>query len=300
MRDLRTLETFVWVARLGGFRAASARLNTTQPAISARIDQLERDLGVTLFHRGQRPIGLTPEGAVLLDHAEQMLEKRAEMLRAVASPATMRGTLRMGLSETLVHTLLPRLVERIGAAYPAIVLDMVVDITPTLRAGLLAGQIDIAMMAGTVEPGQGVSEPLCDYPLCWVASPRLGLPEGPLRLAELTRWPILSFSHGTSVSADLRRAFAAAPAPGLRLWGSASITAMARLAEQGIGVSVMQEVLVRRELAAGTLRPLTVADVTLPRVGFHVAYLRRPDSHLAAAAARLAHEVAGEPLPDEG
>ena len=51
MIDLRNLETFVWVAQLGGFRSAADKLNTTQPAISARIALLEDELGVKLFDR---------------------------------------------------------------------------------------------------------------------------------------------------------------------------------------------------------------------------------------------------------
>ncbi|MBR0680243.1 LysR family transcriptional regulator [Roseomonas eburnea] len=294
MRDLRSLETVIWVVRLGGFRAAAAKLNTTQSAISARIGQLEKELGVRIFQRGPR-VTLTAEGTALLRYAEQMVDLREEMLRAIADPAAMRGLLRIGVSETLAHTLLPRLVERIGAAHPGIVLDMVVDITPALRQSLAAGHIDVAMLAGTVEDPRVVNQPLCSYPLGWLASPSLGLPERPLRLAELTRWPILSFSHDTEVSAELRRCFAEAGGPGVRLWGSTSIATMAELAQAGVCISVMQVVAAEREIAAGTLRILEVADVALPAVDFHVSYLRKPDSHLSATIAGLARELAGPP-----
>ena len=53
MPDLRNLETFVWVARLGGFRLAAEKLNTTQPAISARVAALEQEFGVRLFERNR-------------------------------------------------------------------------------------------------------------------------------------------------------------------------------------------------------------------------------------------------------
>jgi DNA-binding transcriptional LysR family regulator len=293
MRDLRSLETVLWVVRLGGFRAAAARLNTTQSAISARIAQLEADLGIRIFHRGDRGVTLTAEGTVLLRYAEQMVDLREEMLRAVADPATMRGLLRIGVSETLAHTLLPRLVERIGAAHPGIVLDMVVDITPTLRQSVAAGHIDIALLAGTVDDPRVVNEPLCSYPLGWLASPSLGLPDRPLRLAELTRWPILSFSHDTEISAALRRSFTEAGVAEARLWGSTSIATMAQLAQAGVCVSVMQLIAAERDIAAGTLRVVEVTDVVLPPVDFHVSYLRKPDSHLAAIVAGLAHDLTG-------
>lgn len=294
MRDLRSLETFVWVAHLGGFRAAAARLNTTQPAVSARIQQLEQDLGVTLFQPRQRRATLTPEGAVVLRYAEQMLELRGELLQSVAHPTVVQGVLRLGLSETLVHILLPRLVERIATAYPSLVLDMVVDITPTLREQLLSGAIDIAMLVDPVEDPRAVNQPLCGFPLGWIARPDLDLPERPLKLSELVRWPVLSFSYNTSVSAALRQAFARAGTSGLRLWGSASVTTMVRLALDGVGISVLQPVMVRQELAEGRLRLLEVEDVALPPVNFYVSYLRKPDSYLAGLVAGLAHETAAQ------
>ena len=46
------IKTFLWVARLGGFRKAAERLNLSQPAISTRIANLEQELRVPLFERG--------------------------------------------------------------------------------------------------------------------------------------------------------------------------------------------------------------------------------------------------------
>ena len=62
MIDLRNIETFFWVATLGGFRAAAEKLSATQPAISQRIASLESDLGVRLFDRDVRGIKLTARG----------------------------------------------------------------------------------------------------------------------------------------------------------------------------------------------------------------------------------------------
>lgn len=53
MVDFKALETFIWVVTLGSFRGAAHKLNTTQPAISQRIAQLERELGVRLLQIGR-------------------------------------------------------------------------------------------------------------------------------------------------------------------------------------------------------------------------------------------------------
>ena len=64
------LETLLWIARLGTFGAAAERLNTTQPAISARVRELENLVGKQLFRREGRTMTLTPAGRQLVRESE--------------------------------------------------------------------------------------------------------------------------------------------------------------------------------------------------------------------------------------
>ena len=67
------IRTFLWVARLGGFRKAAERLCLSQPAVSIRIANLEDELRVPLFERGSGELVLTKQGTLLLSYAEQVL-----------------------------------------------------------------------------------------------------------------------------------------------------------------------------------------------------------------------------------
>src|ERR1700709_2216350 len=111
MADFKAIETFMWVATLGSFRGAAQRLNTTQPAISQRIAQLERELGVKLLNRDHRMASPTPSGRQLLVYAEKLIGLRAEMMAEVGDRSAMRGVLRLGVAETIVHTWRWRLVK---------------------------------------------------------------------------------------------------------------------------------------------------------------------------------------------
>ena len=73
MADFKSLETFLWVVTLGSFRGAAQRLNTTQPAISQRIAQLERELGVKLLNRDHRVASPTTSGRQLMVYAEKLI-----------------------------------------------------------------------------------------------------------------------------------------------------------------------------------------------------------------------------------
>jgi len=63
--NLRRLEAYYWVARLGGVGAAAAHLGLTQPSVSVRVKELERELGTQLFHRVGRNVRLSESGVVI-------------------------------------------------------------------------------------------------------------------------------------------------------------------------------------------------------------------------------------------
>ena len=294
MHDMKCLETFVWVSRLGGFRAAADHLNTTQPSISARVAQLEQHFGVALFEPPPRRTTLTREGTVLLDYAERMLNLMTEARSVISRADAVRGVLRIGVAETLVHSLMPRLVDIINTDYPQLVLDMVVDTTNVLTEQLLSEQIDVSLQVGPVADPRAVNDRLCHLPLGWVASPELVAPDGPMALAELTQWPIISFSHASPLSAEIKKALAIEGGANARLWGSASLTIMIRMALDGLGTCILPRALVQEEIDNGSLCELSVSDVTLPYNAFQVAYLRKPDNFLAALVARRATEIGRE------
>jgi DNA-binding transcriptional LysR family regulator len=79
--ELRQLRAFLTVARLGHFGQAADALNLTQPALTQRIQALEREVGVRLFERSAREVRLTPAGRLLLPHAERLVAIDDEALR---------------------------------------------------------------------------------------------------------------------------------------------------------------------------------------------------------------------------
>ena len=133
MTDFKAIETFMWVVTLGSFRGAAQKLNTTQPAISQRIAQLEREVGVKLLQRDRRMVLPTPSGRQLMVYAEKLIGLRSEMLAVVGDRSAMRGVLRLGVAETIVHTWLPQLIKSVNHAYPNLSLEIEVDITSNLR-----------------------------------------------------------------------------------------------------------------------------------------------------------------------
>jgi DNA-binding transcriptional LysR family regulator len=120
VRERRWMTTLVNSAKL--FLIDSARVrrysrtatrHTTQASISNRIATLERDLGVRLFDRDIRRITLTVAGQLAVAKAEEVIRATTEFREALADPSAMQGSISIGTIDSIVHSFLPRLFERV-------------------------------------------------------------------------------------------------------------------------------------------------------------------------------------------
>jgi len=290
--DLRNIETFFWVASFGSFRAAAEKLNTTQPAVSQRIASLESGLGVRLFERDTRGVTLTGKGQALLSYAERMLDLRRDMVQLAREQNLMRGTVRLGVPETVVQTWLSTLIEQLHAAYPDLALEIDVDTSVVMRTQLLARQLDLAFLLGPVVEPRVENIPLCTYPLAWVARPDLDLGSEPVPLARIAELPVITYPSNSSPYQTVRTLLAGTGARLPRMYGCASLSMAVKMTLDGIGTSVITPVFLDRELASGALRLIRVQAPQLPALAFTASWLQGPDSVIAETIAHIARRVA--------
>jgi DNA-binding transcriptional LysR family regulator len=293
MVDFKSIETFLWVVTLGSFRGAGQRLNTTQPAISQRIAQLERELGVKLLNRDHRVASPTPSGRQLMVYAEKLIGLRSEMIAAVGDRSATRGVLRLGVAETIVHTWLSRLIKSVNAAYPNLSLEIEVDITPNLSARLLAQEIELAFLVGPLSASSVRNRVLCDYPVGFLASPSLDLGRGPLTVHDLARFPIITFPRKTQPYEIVRSLFNRPDLPPIQLHASASLATVIHMATEGLGIAVIPTAIVENELADGRLQLLST-DLKITPLTFSASWLVSPDTLAVELVADLARKIAQE------
>ena len=291
MVDFKSIETFLWVVTLGSFRGAAQRLNTTQPAISQRIAQLEREMGVKLLNRDHRVASPTTSGRQLMVYAEKLIGLRSEMMAAVGDRSAMRGVMRLGVAETIVHTWLSRLIKSVNTAYPNLSLEIEVDITPNLSARLLAQEIELAFVLGPLSVSSVRNRPLCDYPIGFLASPSLGLGNGPLTVHDLAKFPIITFPRKTQPYEIVRSLFNRPDLPPIRLHASASLATVIHMAIEGLGIAVIPTAIVENELADGRLQLLST-DLKISPLTFSASWLASPDTVAVELVADLASKIA--------
>jgi DNA-binding transcriptional LysR family regulator len=294
MIEFRTLETFLRVAQLKSFRGAAARLNTTQPAVSQRIAQLEDQLGVRLLERSGRSFSLTQAGRSVLGQAERLLKLRAELVASVAGPAELRGALRLGVAETIVHTWLPLFLETMAQRYPLIVLEIEVDISPNLRERLLSRELDLAFLLGPLSAPEILTQALRSERIGFFAAPKLGLEPGRIPLARIAAFPIITFARNTQPFVRLRELLADPALPPSRVHASASLSTALRMALDGLGIALIPASIVGDAVATGRLVEIDT-PARVPDLNFVAGALAGPDSQLIAPVIAMAREAAARP-----
>ena len=112
MLDLKKLKYLTAIYKYGSFTQASKELYVSQPAISAAITSLEKQLGVELLTRTSKNVNFTAAGERFIIYAQHILQEceKAEQDMKYMSQ-TYAQTLRLGLSPSLSHYLLPYLYE---------------------------------------------------------------------------------------------------------------------------------------------------------------------------------------------
>ncbi|MEM7208500.1 MAG: LysR family transcriptional regulator [Pseudomonadota bacterium] len=251
--NLKQLEAFVEVANTGNFRRAAEKLNTTQPNISARISGLEAQLNVRLMERDAGSVRLTPIGETLLSKAREILRALEAFTAAAGDDALIKGRLRLGVTEVIVHSWLTDFLAAFKHRYPNIDVELIVDLSVNLSTGLFSRSIDLAFQSAPFERKAGGVVELGKFAMMWVAAPALGFEHNTLTLADIARQPIITHARGTLPFDQLRHHITEFPEIAVRLIPSTNIAACMQMTLQGLGAACLPEVMVRENLENGKL-----------------------------------------------
>ena len=155
--ELRHLRAFVAIADTGHYGRAAASLKLTQPAITQRIQVLERELAVQLFNRNAREVSLTPAGEALIDHARALVQIEDRALAALRDhQAGIAGRLRISYLTLWDMGLPADLMAEYRRRYPTIKLEMSTGYSQSNMDRLVSGEIDFAFIGAAVAPRTGL------------------------------------------------------------------------------------------------------------------------------------------------
>src|SRR3954468_14811200 len=144
--DIELARTFLEIVSTGSFIRASEKLNVSQTTVSARVRNLEQQIGRALFIRHKGGASLTPAGQQFLRHAPMFVQLWQRTLHQVAVPPGRRAVLTVGSEVSLWQPLLLDWVRWMRRSLPDIALRVHVDVPKDLIDQVASGMVDVAIM----------------------------------------------------------------------------------------------------------------------------------------------------------
>ena len=253
--NLKKYEAFVRTVELGSLTKAAQALGSTQSRISHILNDLEEEYGFRLMHRSRGGIGLTEAGRLLLPKMQAILQKEQELSECVGEIRSAdAGTVRLGVFTSVAVHWLPGMIRSFQAAHPRAQLEMRSGDYHDVEQWLREGSVDLGFI--TLPGPEGMRTiPLAEDPLVAI------LPKGH-RLAALSQIPIEELGEDPFISLlqssahDIHRAMDnAGIRPNIK-YTTKDDYAILAMVEQGLGISIVPQLLIRGRSQNLEVRPL--------------------------------------------
>jgi LysR family carnitine catabolism transcriptional activator len=278
---LRQVATFVCLAETQSFRRAAERLRLSQPAVSAHIRQLERQVGVALVHRTTRHVSLTNEGKAFAARARRALDEleiASQDLRELA--AVQRGRVVVACIVPMMAMVVPTVIKRVRELHPGLEIEIRDVLSAQLDALITSGEADFGIgprPSGTqvtftrLERDDFVAAVPHDHPLAGREA---------ISLKELAEYPIITTTRNTNARTVLERALGElhqAVQPAFELVHHLSV---GKMVEAGLGVTLLPR------SAVGSLSSARIVTVELksPRIFRELGLITRREYQFSPAA----------------
>jgi DNA-binding transcriptional LysR family regulator len=254
----RRLQVFHTVARLLSFTKAAETLHMTQPAVTFQVRQLEEYFNTRLFDRTHNRISLTEAGARVYEFSDKIFELYGEMENAVREmTGEISGSLTIGASTTIAEYMLPALLGDFRSRYPDVSIHLKVSNTDGIVSMVENNTIDLGVVEAPVSNKNLVVDECRRDHLVAIVPP--GHPKAAsdrVSLDELLEYPFICREEGSGtrevIAEHLARHCAGESCLSIAM-ELGSPEAVKGAVEAGMGISVVSNATIQKELKLGTL-----------------------------------------------
>ncbi len=256
---LTQIDAFLTIAERRSVSEAAAVLYVTQPALTTRIKNLERELGVDLFVRTARGMRLTAEGRAFRSHAQravQELSEGRELLRELREGRV--GELLIGTAPAISTYVLPLVLRRFQAAFPNVHLIVRTGHSEEILELVLREQVHVGLVRELPHPAIS-SRPLYEDEIVLVVHPghRFAGDET-IVVQELGHERLILFDRTSSYFVLTSAFFREAGVVPRGVMELDNVDATKKMVEHGLGIAFLPYTAVRDELAEGSLREVAI------------------------------------------
>lgn len=254
----RRLQVFQTVARLLSFTKAAEELHMTQPAVTFQVRQLEEQFNTRLFDRTHNRISLTDAGKRVHECADRIFELYAEMDNSVRElTGDISGVLILGASTTIAEYMLPVLLGDFKAKYPDITIRLKVANTDGIVSQVENNTIDLGVVEASVNNKNLVVEKCRTDHLVLIVPPGHELSkEEVVPIQRVADYPFICREEGSGTREVMIESMhdAGVSTSDLNIvMELGSLEAIKGAVESGMGVSILSNATIQKELKLGTL-----------------------------------------------
>lgn len=205
--ELRELKDFVTVMRLGSISKAAEHLDSSQPTVSLRIQQLEKELDVVLFDRSKRPIKVTPAGVALAEKIQPLLET-IDDLTTNSSRIGEEGPIRIASTPDIIPHTLQRAVKMFLPRFPQVHIRIRSATAKVVSQLVSQDEVDIGFVPGPERKPDLQFQGLFGYEKVLITPKGHPLLRAPLTsIEQLAEWPLILMRPGTHTRTMLEGEF---------------------------------------------------------------------------------------------
>lgn len=228
---------------------AAKSLGVTQPALSAMLKKLEREVGTELVHRGGRGVQLTEAGRVFLQHAEDALRRVDAGVQSVRELLGLeRGSIRVGGGATATTYLLPPIVSSVRKKHPGLRFYVREAGSNAVVQSVISGELDLGIVTLPIDDDEEtlLITPLVKDELRLLLPPRHALAgKAGFRWKDLTGESVVAFEAGTAVRELVDQAALGAGVALNVVMELRSIESIKQMVAAGIGVGFVSRFAIR-------------------------------------------------------
>lgn len=261
---LRSIEAFCAAVEEKSISAAARRMYLTQPTVSERLAELERETQVPLLQRSRRGVQLTAEGAVFYEQARKVLDE-VKALRSTVQNLRDEGDtkLRFAACVTVGERLLPEWLWQFKKRTPKVVPMVLMGNDQAVLNIVRSGETPIGIVASDENHDGFESTTVVDDELVVVVAPSHPWAHKRISPEELSSKPFISREQGSTIRSVIEQTLKSMGDISLNVQMElGSITAVKEAIESGLGFSILSRADVQRKLEAGTL--VQVEGLSIP------------------------------------
>lgn len=235
MFDVNLLRTFLAVIDAGQFTAGGTSIGLSQSTVSQHIRRLEAACGRQLLVRDTHALALTADGAAMAEFAREIVGASLQAAGYFARSAP-RGRVRLGVSDDLALTRLPRILRDLPQINPEISVELTVGLTSALYQKLDSGRLDLVFCKR--QAGDPRGRVIQREPLVWLAHPDF-------QLAAEASAPMVLYPSSSITSRLALEALNRAGRPWFVACASETLIGLRAAAQSGLGLMAQSRLLLQ-------------------------------------------------------